>query len=202
VQCENPRHRRRFWGPRASQPQHERGDRCKGMAVDLAQVDCPARAAARAEHVEPRRPRHQRGSDRRRPQHVPAGDKLLIPAFDDGLRFGARGSIATCRLAAMAMSKCAATERSCAYSPAAAMTVRLACGRGIACWPKGASLLRFLQRRPHVGADGSVRAHRLRPQEAPARHPGDPSTIPRAPRHSSSVNSPHFGLTMFRMLGG
>jgi hypothetical protein len=61
--------------------------------VDLPQIDCPARAAARAEHVKPRRSRDQRGPDRRRPQNVPAGDKLLIPALDDGLRFGARGGV-------------------------------------------------------------------------------------------------------------
>jgi hypothetical protein len=63
------------------------------MAIDLPQINCTAYAAARAEHVKPRRPRDQRGPDRRRPQHVPAGEKLLIPAFDDGLRLRARGSI-------------------------------------------------------------------------------------------------------------
>ena len=63
------------------------------MAVDLSKVNRPARAAARAEHVEPRRPRDQRGPDRRRPQHVAAGGKLLVPALDDGLRLGARGSV-------------------------------------------------------------------------------------------------------------
>jgi hypothetical protein len=50
-------------------------------------------AAARAEHVEPQCPGDQRGPDRGRPQHVAAGGKLLVPAFDDGLRLGARGGI-------------------------------------------------------------------------------------------------------------
>jgi hypothetical protein len=63
------------------------------VTVDLPQVDCAARAAARAEHIEPGRPGNQRGPDRRRPQDVPAGEKLLIPPLDDGLRLGARGSI-------------------------------------------------------------------------------------------------------------
>jgi DNA invertase Pin-like site-specific DNA recombinase len=63
------------------------------MTIDLPQINCPARAAARTEHIEPWRPCDQRGPDRRRPQHVPAGDKLLIPALDDGPRLGARGGI-------------------------------------------------------------------------------------------------------------
>jgi hypothetical protein len=44
----------------------------RGMTVDFPQINCPARAAAWAEHVEPRRPCDQRGPDRRRPQHVAA----------------------------------------------------------------------------------------------------------------------------------
>jgi hypothetical protein len=56
------------------------------MTVDLPQINCTARPAAGTEHVKPRRPGDQRGPDRRRPQHVPARDKLLIPTLDDGLR--------------------------------------------------------------------------------------------------------------------
>jgi hypothetical protein len=63
------------------------------MAFDLSKVNRPARAAARAEHVEPRRSRDQRGSDGRRPQHVAAGGKLLVPTLDDALCLGARGGI-------------------------------------------------------------------------------------------------------------
>jgi hypothetical protein len=58
------------------------------MTIDLPQINCPACAAARAEYVKPGRPCDQRGPDRRRPQHVPAGGKLLIPAFDDGVCAG------------------------------------------------------------------------------------------------------------------
>ena len=93
VQTEDSRHGRRFRAPRALQPEHEGGDRGEGMAVDLPQINCPARPAARAEHVEPRRPCDQRSPDRRRPQHVPARSQLLIPALDDGLRLGARRRI-------------------------------------------------------------------------------------------------------------
>jgi hypothetical protein len=63
------------------------------MTINHPQIDSPACAAARTEHIEPRRPCDQRGPDRRRPQDVSAGDKLFVPAFDDGLRLGARGSI-------------------------------------------------------------------------------------------------------------
>jgi hypothetical protein len=63
------------------------------MTVDLPQINCPARSASRAEHVKPWRPCDQRGPYPRRPQHVTTGEKLLIPALDDGLRLGARGSI-------------------------------------------------------------------------------------------------------------
>jgi hypothetical protein len=58
-----------------------------------AKIDRPARAAARAKHVEPRRPRDQCGPDRRRPQHVAARGQLLIPSLDDGLRLRARGRV-------------------------------------------------------------------------------------------------------------
>jgi hypothetical protein len=75
----------------------------RGVTIDGPQINCPARPAARAEHIEPRRPCDRRGTDRRRPQHVPAGHKL-IPALDDGLRLGARGSIGNLPLL-MAMSR-------------------------------------------------------------------------------------------------
>ena len=35
-------------GTSSTQPEHQRGDRCEGMAVDLAQINRPARAPARA----------------------------------------------------------------------------------------------------------------------------------------------------------
>jgi hypothetical protein len=74
------------------------------MTVDLAQIDRPARATAWAEHVQPGRPSDQRGPDRRRPQHVPAGNKLLIPTLDDGGASARAAAAATCRLAFLAMS--------------------------------------------------------------------------------------------------
>jgi hypothetical protein len=93
VQTENPRHRRRFRAPRAPRPQHEGGNRREGMTVDLPQIDGPACAAAWAEHVKPGRLCDRCGPDGRRPQHVPASGELIIPALDDGLSFGTRGSI-------------------------------------------------------------------------------------------------------------
>jgi hypothetical protein len=84
-------HGRRFRTPRAPQPEDKGRDRREGMPVDLSKIDGPACAAALAEHVEPRRPRDQRGPDRRRPQHVAAAGKLLVPALDDALCLGARG---------------------------------------------------------------------------------------------------------------
>jgi hypothetical protein len=69
------------------------GDRGEGMAVNLPQINCPARAAAWAVHVEPRRPCDQRGPDGRRPQHVATAGQLLVPATDDGLGRRARGGI-------------------------------------------------------------------------------------------------------------
>jgi hypothetical protein len=56
------------------------------MAVNGAQIDRPASAAARTEDVEPRRPGDQRGPDCWRPQHVTAGGEAPIPAIDDELR--------------------------------------------------------------------------------------------------------------------
>jgi hypothetical protein len=54
------------------------------MTINLPEINGPAYTAARqntsSHGVD------QRGPDRRRPQHVRAGDKLLVPAFDDGLR--------------------------------------------------------------------------------------------------------------------
>jgi hypothetical protein len=75
------------------------------MTINLPQINCPARAAAWAEHVEPRRPCDQRSPDLRRPQHVAAGGKLLVPAFDDGLRLGARGSTGNLPLGIDGMSR-------------------------------------------------------------------------------------------------
>jgi hypothetical protein len=63
------------------------------MTVDGPQIDRPARAAARTEDVEPRRPGDQRGPDGRRPQHVAAGGQASVPAIDDQLRFEARGAV-------------------------------------------------------------------------------------------------------------
>jgi hypothetical protein len=40
------------------------------VTIDGAQINRPARPAGWAEHIEPRRPGDQRGSDRWRPQHV------------------------------------------------------------------------------------------------------------------------------------
>jgi hypothetical protein len=48
---------------------------------NLLPLQLPDRAAG-AEHVKPGRPCDQRGSDRRRPQHVPAGGELLIPVLE------------------------------------------------------------------------------------------------------------------------
>jgi hypothetical protein len=43
--------------------------------------------------VQKRGSRDQGGPDRRRPQDVAAGGKLLVPALGDALRFGARGTV-------------------------------------------------------------------------------------------------------------
>jgi hypothetical protein len=58
------------------------------MAVDGAQIDRPARPAAGAEDVEPRRSGDQRCPDGGRPQHVAASGQSRIPALDDELGFG------------------------------------------------------------------------------------------------------------------
>ena len=55
------------------------------MAVDGPKIDRPACPAARTENVEPWRFSEQRGPDRRRPQHVPAGRQAPIPTVDDEL---------------------------------------------------------------------------------------------------------------------
>jgi hypothetical protein len=53
----------------------------------------PARAAAGAEHVEPRCSSERRGADRGRPQHVASGGKAPIPAVDDELGLNAGGPV-------------------------------------------------------------------------------------------------------------
>ena len=63
----------RLWTSRAPRPQHEGGNRRQRMTIDLPQIDCSARSASRAEHVEPRRPRNQRGPDL-------VGDHEVLPA--------------------------------------------------------------------------------------------------------------------------
>jgi hypothetical protein len=63
------------------------------MAIEGAEIDGFAGAAARTEHVEPRRAGEQRRPDRRRPQHVAAKGKLFIPALDDDFSLGARGLV-------------------------------------------------------------------------------------------------------------
>jgi hypothetical protein len=98
-------HWRRLWAPRAPQAQHQGGYGREGVTIDFPQVDCSTCPTTRAEHLEPRRLCDQRSSDRRRPQHVTAGSKLLVPALDDCLRLGARRRRQSCRLAAMAMSR-------------------------------------------------------------------------------------------------
>jgi hypothetical protein len=90
VQTEDPRHWRRLRAPRAPQSQDQGGHGREGVAIDLPQVDCSTCPTTRAEHVEPRRFCDQRSSDRRRPQYVTAGSKLLVPALDDCFRLGAR----------------------------------------------------------------------------------------------------------------
>ena len=93
MQSEDPRHRRRWRTPRAPQSEHEGGDRRKWMTIDRSQVNGAARPTARTENVQQRGSRDQGGPDRRRPQNVAAGGKLIVPALDDALRFGARGSV-------------------------------------------------------------------------------------------------------------
>jgi hypothetical protein len=63
------------------------------VTVERAQIDRPARSASGAEHIEPRRPGEQCGSDGGRPQHVAASGKASIPAIDDKLRLEARGAV-------------------------------------------------------------------------------------------------------------
>jgi hypothetical protein len=63
------------------------------VTVDGAQIKRPARPAARAEDIEPRRSGAQRGPDGGRPQHVATGGEALIPAVDDELGLGARSPV-------------------------------------------------------------------------------------------------------------
>jgi hypothetical protein len=60
------------------------------VAVQCAQINRPARPAARTKDVEPGRPGEERGPDCRRPQHVAAGGQSPIPAVDNKLGLGAR----------------------------------------------------------------------------------------------------------------
>ena len=53
------------------------------MPIDGSQINRPARPAAWAEDVEPRRPGNQRSPDCWRPQHVSPGGQTPIPAIDD-----------------------------------------------------------------------------------------------------------------------
>jgi hypothetical protein len=50
------------------------------MAVDHAQIDCPARPASREEYIEHGVSGDQRGPDGGRPQHVAADGQAPIPA--------------------------------------------------------------------------------------------------------------------------
>jgi hypothetical protein len=59
------------------------------MAIEGAEIDRLAGAAARAEHVKPWRAGEQRRPDRGRPQHVAAEGKLIVPSLDDGFGLGA-----------------------------------------------------------------------------------------------------------------
>jgi len=92
-QAEQLRHRRPARAPGTQQPEHERADRCKRVAIDRPKVDGPADSAARAEHVEPRGAGKQRRPDRRRPQGAPPGGELIIPPLYDVLSLGARGIV-------------------------------------------------------------------------------------------------------------
>jgi hypothetical protein len=67
-------------------PQHERGNRRERMTVDLPQINRPARAAARAEHIEPGRPCDRRGPYRPRAARPTACGKGSVNfAFGDVL---------------------------------------------------------------------------------------------------------------------
>ena len=63
------------------------------MTIDGAQINRPARPAARAEHIEPRRSGDQRSPNGGRPQHVAASGHSSIPAVDDELCLEARGPV-------------------------------------------------------------------------------------------------------------
>jgi hypothetical protein len=60
------------------------------MTVYGAEIDRPARPAARTQNVEPWRPGDQRGPDRWRPQHVAADGQAPVPAVDDELSLETR----------------------------------------------------------------------------------------------------------------
>jgi hypothetical protein len=72
---------------------HQRADRSQGGTVDGAQINRPARPAAWAEHIEPRRSGDQRRPNGGRPQHVAAGGEASVPAIDDELCLKARRAV-------------------------------------------------------------------------------------------------------------
>jgi hypothetical protein len=59
----------------------------------------------------------QRGPDRRRRQHVSAGGQLLIRAFDDGLRLGARDGVGNLPLGIDGKSRPRVRTQSRQYPP-------------------------------------------------------------------------------------
>jgi hypothetical protein len=74
-----PRHWRHPLTPGAPQAKHQRADRGEWVAIDGPQIDGAARAASRAEDVQPGRAGDQRSPNCWRPQHVRPGDQVPIP---------------------------------------------------------------------------------------------------------------------------
>jgi hypothetical protein len=61
------------------------------MTVDFADVDCAAGPTAGAGNIEPRHASSHGRADRRRPPHIAASGKFVIPAYDDAFGVLARG---------------------------------------------------------------------------------------------------------------
>ena len=106
--------------------EHERGNRREGIDGRPSADQLPGLCAAGAEHVKPRPPRDQCGPDRGRPQDIAAGDKLLIPTLDDGLRLGTRGGIGNlplghCSLLKAGVSNAYTSTMDCSVTSGSAM---------------------------------------------------------------------------------
>jgi hypothetical protein len=105
MQPENPRHGRGFRAPRAPRSQHQRGDRREGGTIDGPQINCPARATAWVEHIEPGRPCDQRSPDRGDHRMSRLATSCSFQRSMTAFASARAAASATCRFALMAMSR-------------------------------------------------------------------------------------------------